>query len=459
MFKRLTALAFLSLTSALAQKQQGFDVFTFTAPAGWQQASPGQGVMRISRNAGGLYCLFDLYRAAKGTGKLDTDFQAEWQNLVVKPFNPDGHPETEAGKAVNGWQNKLGGAAFDYQGIKSLAVLSTFSAGGQAASVLMLTNDQQCLTDFDQFLAGMTLKKPVATKSVPNPATGTTTPHPQPLKTAFAFSTTNFDDGWVSVVQKDWVLARKGSMTVYLHYPNEVTSKYYPDSDDYMSVAWNTLVAPRYSNLQGYKQDFNSMTYLRPHLAGGYATNKETGQQVYVSLFEQDKSGWIEVVTPDQQTFTQTFGVNVDTVDQVKTDTWDKLRNLRGLNRFAVAASDLQGEWSSSAGGMTQWVNTFTGLSAGATGFSSNQTFEFSPHSTYKWSISMASGVIGAQTFSSAESSGKLSMKGNWQINFSDIDKKPRLYNAYFEAGRNDSRVLWLQDTSYGGYSAYLRVK
>lgn len=454
----IAALTLSSLTLAAAQKQESFDVFTFTAPAGWKREGVGDGVLRYSRNQGGRYCLFDLYRAAGGTGKLDTDFQAEWQSLVVKRFAPTEAPELEKGTPLSGWQNQLGGAPFDYQGGTSLAVLSTFSQSGKAASILMLGNDERCLTDFDRFLSKLTLKKPTAiTPTPPKPATPTT--GAQPIKTAFAFNTTNFDDGWVSAEQKDWVLARKGNVTVRLHYPNDLTSKYYPDSDEHITVAWNTLIAPRYSNLQGFKKDFDTMTYLRPHLAGGYATSKETGQQVYVSLFEQDKSGWIEIVTPDQQTFTQTFGVNVDTVDQVETSVWDKLRNLRGLNRFAVAASDLKGTWSSNAGGMTQWVNAFTGLSAGATGFSSNQTFEFGPNGTYKWSIAMASGVIGAQTFQSAKSNGKLTMKGNWQINFSDIEKKPRLYNAYFEAGKNGSRILWLQDTGYGGYSAFGRVK
>lgn len=124
-----------------------------------------------------------------------------------------------------------------------------------------------------------------------------------------------------------------------------------------------------------------------------------------------------------------------------------------------MSAADLKGEWSSSAGGITQWVNSFTGLSAGATGFSSNVTFTFGPGSAYTWNLVMASGVIGAQNVQSARSSGQFSMKGNWQVNFSDIERRPRLYNAYFEAGRGAQRILWLQDTAYGGYSAFIRVK
>lgn len=451
------------LSSVQAQKQETFDIFTLNAPSGWKRET-SDGVLRYSRNQGGLYCLFDVYRALNGTNNLEKDFQAEWQSIVVKRFNPSSPPELEKGAPQNGWQNQLGGAAFPYQGGNSLAILSTFSGGGRIASILMLTNDEKCLPEFEKFLAGLTLKKPAASvPAPPSPAAANTKPaaNPQtaaqPIKSTFAFNTTNFDDGWVSVEQKDWVLSKKGNITVRLHYPSDALKGIY-DSDKLLSAAWNTLVAPRYRDLEGYKQDFDTMNYFRPYLAAGTATSLESGQRVYVSLFRQDDSGWIEIVTPDRATFAQQFGVDIDTVDTVGTDGWGKLKGLRGLNRFAVAGSDLRGEWSSNASGMTQWVNAVTGLSAGATGFSSNVTFVFGPNGTYQWSLVMASGVIGAQTFQSAKSSGKLTMKGNWQINFSDIEKKPKLYNAYFEAGRG-VRILWLQDSGYGSYSAFVRVK
>ena len=463
---------FLALIAALlagvctAQSARTFDVFTFTPPAGWTQDASSKGAVRLSRNANGAYCLFDLYAASRGSGNVQSDFQAEWEVLVVKPFQPAKPPAMEAGEAANGWQNRLGGASFEYQGGSSLAVLATFSAANQRASALMLGNDEACLKEFDTFLKGLRLKAPGAVSPVKPPAAqtpGVQTPaggrlNTAPLKTAFKFDTTTFDDNWVSVAQQDWVLSRRGSVTVRLHYPNPATSAYNSDSADTIRVAWNTLVSPRYRDLQDYQQGF-TLDYERPHLAAGTATSLETGQRVYVSLFEQGDSGWIEIVTPDRATFLEEYGVDVTQMYGTKSDLLKRLRNLRGLNSFAVAASDLTGSWSSDAGGMTQWVNAFTGLSAGATGFSSNVTFDFAANGTYRWSIAMASGVIGAQTFQSAKSSGKHVMKGNWQITFSDIEGKARLYNAYFEAGRDGQRILWLQDSSYGDYRAHVRVR
>ena len=42
----------------------------------------------------------------------------------------------------------------------------------------------------------------------------------------FAFTTTNFDDGWTSVVQEDWVQVTKGNIKVLIHYPNKKADEY-----------------------------------------------------------------------------------------------------------------------------------------------------------------------------------------------------------------------------------------
>lgn len=99
---------------------------------------------------------------------------------------------------------------------------------------------------------------------------------------------------------------------------------------------------------------------------------------------------------------------------------------MANYNKFAVAASDLKGKWTSNYTGLTQYVNANTGASAGADTHASNQNFEFNAANSYKWDISVASGFVGNIKFQNAKSNGKFSMNGNWQINFSDIEGKPK---------------------------------
>jgi hypothetical protein len=273
------------------------------------------------------------------------------------------------------------------------------------------------------------------------------------LKSSFAFSTTNFDDGWTSTVQEDWVEVKKGSMQVLLHYPKEGTI-FPADPGPMTNAAWDILVAPRYSNLKNYKTAYIT-TYERPHLGMGYATEKVTGKNVFIVFYHQGKSGWLEFIAPDKNTFIQYYKFDPEAIQwDSDTDLMIPLANMNGYNKFAVAASDLNGKWTTSFSGMTQYVNVYTGADAGATSFSSNQSFQFSSN-TYHWELSSAGGVVGNLKFQGAKSDGKHSVPNNWQIYFSDLEGKPKTYNAYFSCIKG-ARMLWLEDTSYAiGYTGF----
>jgi len=61
----------------------------------------------------------------------------------------------------------------------------------------------------------------------------------------------------------------------------------------------------------------------------------------------------------------------------------------------------------------------------------------------------MANGFVGNIKFQKAKSTGKFSMTGNWQVNFSDIEGKPRSYPVYFTCIKV-ARILWIDGTGFG---------
>jgi hypothetical protein len=200
---------------------------------------------------------------------------------------------------------------------------------------------------------------------------------------------------------------------------------------------------------------------FKPHIswqsiefADADMTESATGKKVYVVFFKKHYSNGsgthIEFITPDRQTFESEFG------KYNSEETWDKVEKMAGYNRFAVAASDLTGIWTNNFSGMTQYVNAYTGASAGAGTHASSEKFEFGAGYTYKWDIGVASGFVGSIKFQSAKSNGKFTVPNPWQINFSDIEGKPKKYNAYFSCIKG-ARLLWLQDIGYpgGGYTSY----
>jgi hypothetical protein len=122
---------------------------------------------------------------------------------------------------------------------------------------------------------------------------------------------------------------------------------------------------------------------------------------------------------------------------------------MAGYNKFAVAASDLKGKWTNNYAGTLHYVNTYTGMYAGMDSHSSNENFYIGPGTEYKWDLKVANGRVGNLKFDGAKASGKFSMVDNWQIRFSDIEGKPKTYNAYFSCLKG-SRLLWLDNTPYG---------
>lgn len=273
----------------------------------------------------------------------------------------------------------------------------------------------------------------------------------------FQFSTTTFDDGWASNVKEEWVEVMKSNIIVLLHYP---TSKIDLSSSDYKTIAnnaWNTLVAPRYNNLQNFTLFPGALDYERPYFISGDVTDN-TGKKVHVVLFKKGNSGWIEIITPDKNSFVQSFGVDISKVDYyVDSSIWDPLRKMSNYNRFAVAASDLPGKWTNSFSGIQQYVNVYTAADAGMKSHSSVEVFEFDQNSGYKWELKVASGFVGSIKFEGVKSNGKMNMVNNWQVHFSDLEGKPKTYNAYLSCIKG-ARILWFEDAAYPtGYTGYAK--
>lgn len=276
---------------------------------------------------------------------------------------------------------------------------------------------------------------------------------PSATNTGFAFSTSNFDDGWTSTVQEDWVSVQKGNLLALLHFPNAKADAYNSVVLDGLRNAWDVLVAPRYSSASNMafrsSGGWESVEYGEADMI-----DNKTGKRFYVVLFKKNFSGgqgkYIEFISADKKTFEKEFGSYENGAANSGTGSgFDKMSNMVSYNKFAVAASDLKGKWTSNFTGMTQYVNAYTGASAGANTHASNENFEFGPGNTYKWDLGVASGFVGNIKFQSVKSAGKFNVPNNWQVSFSDIEGKPKTYNVQFTCIKG-ARVLWIGDTGFG---------
>lgn len=269
----------------------------------------------------------------------------------------------------------------------------------------------------------------------------------------YQFTTTNFDDGWTAGAGQEWTTVSKGEIRVLVHYPNKQVDQYNSDKLKGDHHAWNTLVAPRYEQLENFAeagiQDYESITFFL-----GDVREKATGRKVFVVLYKKhyDKGNgrYIEVVSPNKAAFEREFGNNYinrsswEYAEQIKS--WNKLADMQERNRFAVAASDLTGKWSSSTyESLTYYYMSggFTGSTATATSIADEYTFNTG--NNYQSDHAGASGVVGNQRFSRQVYKGKYNVT-NWELELTNrFEGATEKYTCYFEAVRG-GRILLMTD-------------
>lgn len=429
-----------------AQKTETFDIISFKTPNGWRKEVSANAVqLGVEDGATGGSCLITIFKPLPGSSDTKVNFESAWEAIVKETVSASGKPQMQSPVNENGWTAESGLAQYESDGKKGVVLLVTLSGQEKMVNILILTNTDKFQQDIAAFLESVDLPK-IKAAAVESKFKPTEISQPA-RKSNFQFSTTNFDDGWTSTEQEDWVSVTKGNTKVLIHYPNQLADKYNSVLLDGLKNAWDVLVAPRYSSASNMQ--FRPITgWQSIEFGEANMVEKATGKNVYVVLFKINYSGgngrYLEFITTNRTAFEQEFGAYHES-----SSGWEKMEKMATYNKFAVAAADLKGVWKNNFSGMTQYVNAYTGASAGADTHASSENFVFGAGNTYKWDLGVASGMVGNIKFQSVKASGKFSVPNNWQVTFSNIEGKPRTYNASFSAVKG-ARILWLDDTAFG---------
>ncbi|MEN9547623.1 MAG: hypothetical protein RIR12_214 [Bacteroidota bacterium] len=463
-------------SAACFSQSQTFDITTYTPPKGWQKQSTESTIQFSKEDAAkGGYCIIMLFKSVPGTTNAKDNFDAAWETVVKESVTTSTAPEMQTPATKNGWEAQTGYAPFESDGQKGIALLVTSSGFGKMVNILVLTNTDIYEKHMSEFLESISFKKIVQTNPTPakQPAKQTNT---MPVsstakKDGYAFTTTNFDDGWNSTVKEDWVEVSKGNIKVLLHYPKEGTI-FPADPDKLTTAAWNILVAPRYNNLTNFKTAYVE-TNNRPYFGMGNIKENNSGNSVFVVLFRRG-AGWMEIVAPDVLTFTREFGFNPQTIRWAKVsdysggyivdnskgvviladedEVYNKLANMASRNKFAVAASDIDntGRWNANFASNTFYYNYYNGNYAGMSTFSASEWYAFSSGNKYHWEAVMTNTGGGVMNAAQSKSDGTFKSLNNWQLYFSNIGGQAKTFDVYFSAIKG-GRILWVNDVKHPG--------
>lgn len=153
-------------TTGFCQKEK-LGIVEYAPPKDWKKSEKENIVAFSNRNeATGRFCVITLYAATTSTGNPQADFEKEWDNLVVKPWQGETKPKT-AMESADGWTRIAGVSAIDFQGAKSMAFLTVLSGFGKAVSVLGILNDEVYSPKLAAFVGSIELNKAVADNPAP----------------------------------------------------------------------------------------------------------------------------------------------------------------------------------------------------------------------------------------------------------------------------------------------------
>ena len=430
---RLRALVVLVLVAGPAWAET-WGLATFTPPAGWKREQAGE-ALGFTHVDGQRWGRVVVYGAVPT--RASGDLEADWKDIVVPAHHPTSF-QKGASKRGPGFTLSTGAGTFPFNDGEALAMLFTFTLdSGYAQSVLYTGSGDDFVAELTKVIESLRF----AAKAPPPPAPAS----PAPVASTaggYQFTTTNFDDGWVATATDDGVALRKGATRAFLHFPVAWTDETRHMSDQpRVLYFWNKLVSPRWR--------VPTVT-VRPTEAGvgsisfgeGDGTDPQ-GQPVHVAMAYASENGnayAVEVVTRDAASFRAQF------------PTLESMMALKGMNKFDVAAKDLQGTWSGGGAGFAEYVNSATGLSAGWSGASVSDTFTFQGgRFTHSWAGFSQQGGVGRGA--SGKSQGTFGVS-SWTVTLTD-EKGANAYRAQFELVRG-GRVLHLVHQKYSGQAYHL---
>lgn len=432
-------------TAIIAQKKQ-FDIFSFTVPAGWKtETKDNLYVLSKTDNESKTWCQVAVIKSIPTKGSIEKDFESEWNEFAVRQYSATGPQENEVQEG-DGWKIKAGAGSFTYNNQTCMVLLTTMSGYNVCASILATTNSQDYIAEIQSFLESADLSKPAAgTNTISNNTN--TVKNPPAAKSNFSFSTTNFDDGWNSVIQDDWVLASKGNMKVYLFYAIPYNASQFSgtgvrDRDYY----WDNEVS-KYFKIQTkqYRDGNEIIGSLQPGYVEGWATDKQTGERKFIAmrLGIAPNTAYITLaVAPDDHTLYQQFP---NANGQYTSD----LGNMDRYNKFAITAKDITGRWENGKTSTAQWYyvtpSGYEGY-AGMTVAATSAVFNFNPGGDYTSIHNGATGSVGNMSTFQQNYKGKYTVS-NWQVAATNRwDGKTENFEAWFVAIRG-GRILKLKSS------------
>lgn len=436
----ISSIIFLSLAlCATAQQKKTFDIFSYVAPKDFL-LKENKDKLYFDKTDGKSYCQIFVYPAVSGESDVEKDFDKNWNFFARNATQGVNAPETKDTGNNNGWQMVFGAARGTYNKKQFVVTISTFTKGSITYFVASVFSDQKYIQLTQDFMAAVVPDEKQFVNKLnqqpPQNETAETNNTIKPNSTGITKYNSNFDDGWKSSPQTEFVKVEKAGTEVRLHYIDKALDDARPNTIDAPEYYWSKYVEPFY--MVSNPEKWSGIEYPTIYFMQGSAVDKQTGKQCYVAIKIVYSGGArpIVVITPDENSYKQLFG-HPNNVDR-----------MLNYNKFAITANDITGKWKGSGGGGLEYYNVYSGAYAGMSTISTSDEFCFNNDGSYSSSFRSANTNFGSTQFGAVDYKGKFTVS-DWTITATNRhNNKTTLFNAQLSAVKG-GYLLFMSDSEY----------
>lgn len=381
-----------------------------------------------------------VYKSTPGKGSIEADFESEWNELVLKNNTITAGPQKSEVQEAEGWKIISGGGKAIFNKADMMVLLTTFSGYNTCISILAKTNSADYLKMIEDFNGSIELKLPATIDKVApnNISYQATTP------STYAFTSSNFDDGWSSTIYDDYVLVTKGSTHVYLNFTVPYNASQFSGTGaTARDFYWDNVVTKQFNIINKQYNDGNSMA-MTPDYVEGWATDKRTGKKCFIGMrlaISPNAANVIIGSAQDENSFRQQF-------PKANDNFVSDLAAMDRYNKFAISANDMIGQWEKGSSNTMQWAyvspSGYEGY-AGMTVAATSAVFNFNSDGSYSSTHNGATGSVGNMNTFQQEYKGKYDVT-NWVVTATNrFGGKTSRFDAYFVAVKG-GRILMMSE-------------
>lgn len=151
-------------------QQQRYDIVGHVPPVKYQKEFRDNAVLYVFTNIqDSTWCQIAIFKNTVSLGSIDKDFDADWQELVVKQYMIKDSAVKEEVQEADGWQIMSGSVEWMFGQKPVATILTTVTGYNARVSFLVNTNAAKYLQDFVDMMATIDLQKPSSSSTTPIP--------------------------------------------------------------------------------------------------------------------------------------------------------------------------------------------------------------------------------------------------------------------------------------------------